>query len=135
LLTGSLALLGVRRDGPLVVREATKVTNVPRDDRHPDPHFEAEMKDAGLMRGGDCCGSTSVTWAASPFGPTIYYRCMNLQSLLVCSDDRTVSVLRQVLDELEIGVEHCAHPTPAQKKLARQTFEAVIVDCVGEPSL
>ena len=60
---------------------------------------------------------------------------MNLQSLLVCSDDRTVRVLRQVLDELEIGVEHCAHPTPAQKKLARQTFEAVIVDCTGEPSL
>ena len=60
---------------------------------------------------------------------------MNLQSLLVCSDDRTVRVLRQVLDDLEIGVEHCAHPTPAQKKLASQTFEAVIVDCVGEPSL
>jgi CheY-like chemotaxis protein len=78
---------------------------------------------------------TSVIWAASRFGPTIYYRSMNLQSLLVCSDDRTVRVLRQVLDDLEIGVEHCAHPTPAQKKLASQTFEAVIVDCTGEPSL
>jgi DNA-binding NarL/FixJ family response regulator len=60
---------------------------------------------------------------------------MNLQSLLVCSDDRTVRVLRQVLDELEIGVEHCAHPTPAQKTLARRNFEAVIVDCAGERSL
>src|SRR5258707_357782 len=71
------------------------------------------------------------------FSPSSYhqYHSMNLQSLLVCSDDRTVRVLRQVLDDLEIGVEHCAHPTPAQKKLASQTFETVIVDCVGEPSL
>ncbi|PYX28960.1 MAG: hypothetical protein DMG77_13825 [Acidobacteria bacterium] len=78
---------------------------------------------------------TPVTWAASRLGPTIYYLSMNLQSLLVCSDDRTVRVLRQVLDELEIGVEHCAHPPPAAKKLARQTFEAVIVDCTAEHSL
>jgi DNA-binding response OmpR family regulator len=59
---------------------------------------------------------------------------MNLQSLLVCSDDRTLRVLRKVLGELEIGVEHCADPAGATKKLARQNFEAVIVDCEDERS-
>jgi len=60
---------------------------------------------------------------------------MNLQSLLVCSDDRTLRILRNVLNELEIEVEHRADPTAATKKLADQTFEAVIVDCTDERSL
>jgi DNA-binding NtrC family response regulator len=60
---------------------------------------------------------------------------MNLQSLLVCSDERILRVLRRVLDELEIEVEHCADPTAATKLLARQTFEAVIVDCAEEGNL
>ncbi len=60
---------------------------------------------------------------------------MNLQSLLVCSDDRTLRILRNVLNELEIDVEHRADTTAAAKKLADQTFEAVIVDCTDERSL
>lgn len=54
---------------------------------------------------------------------------MNLHSLLVCSDDRTLRVLRNVLGELEIDVEHCADPGDAARKLAKRRFEAVIVDC------
>ena len=54
---------------------------------------------------------------------------MNLQSLVVCSDDRTVRLLRNVLSELEIEVEHCPDSTQASKKLAQQRFEAVIIDC------
>jgi len=54
---------------------------------------------------------------------------MTLQSLLVSSDERTVRVLRNVLDELEIGVEHCPDPSQAGRKLAQQSFEAVIIDC------
>lgn len=54
---------------------------------------------------------------------------MNLQSLVVCSDDRTVRLLRNVLGELEIEVEHCPDPAQASKKLAHQRFEAVIIDC------
>lgn len=54
---------------------------------------------------------------------------MNLQSLVVCSDDRTVRLLRSVLGELEIEVEHCPDPAQASKKLAQQRFEAVIIDC------
>jgi CheY-like chemotaxis protein len=54
---------------------------------------------------------------------------MNLQSLLVCSDDRTVRLLRNVLGELDIAVEHCADSLAAKRKLAEKRFEAVIIDC------
>ncbi|HET7209585.1 MAG TPA: PilZ domain-containing protein [Terriglobales bacterium] len=54
---------------------------------------------------------------------------MNLQALLLCSDDKIVRVLRRVLNDLEITVEHCADPELAILKLSRRRFEAVIVDC------
>jgi DNA-binding NtrC family response regulator len=60
---------------------------------------------------------------------------MNLRSLLVCSDGRIFRVLRRVLDEFEIEVEHCSDPTAATNLLARRAFEAVIVDCAEERSL
>ncbi|HZR63625.1 MAG TPA: PilZ domain-containing protein [Terriglobales bacterium] len=52
-----------------------------------------------------------------------------LQSLLLCSDDKVVRVLRRVLTDLEVGVEHCTDLDAAVQKLTRQRFEAVIVDC------
>jgi len=52
-----------------------------------------------------------------------------LQALLLCSDDKVVRVLRRVLTDLEIGVEHCTDLDTAVHKLTRQRFEAVIVDC------
>ncbi|HZQ19239.1 MAG TPA: PilZ domain-containing protein [Terriglobales bacterium] len=52
-----------------------------------------------------------------------------LQALLLCSDEKVVRVLRRVLTDLEIGVEHCTHLDLAIQKLTRQRFEAVIVDC------
>jgi len=55
---------------------------------------------------------------------------MNLQSLVVCSDDRTVRLLRNVLSELEIDVEHCPDRAQASKKLSHERFEAVIIDCM-----
>jgi CheY-like chemotaxis protein len=54
---------------------------------------------------------------------------MNLQSLLVCSDDRTLRVLRAVLSELEIEVDHCADSANATAEMAKHRFEAVIIDC------
>jgi CheY-like chemotaxis protein len=59
---------------------------------------------------------------------------MNLESLLVCSDDRALRVLRNVLSELEIHVEHCADDVSAAKSLAQRSFEAVIIDCQDERS-
>jgi CheY-like chemotaxis protein len=59
---------------------------------------------------------------------------MNLQSLLVSSDDRALRVLRNVLSELEIHVEHCADHLSAAKKLSQHSFEAIIIDCEDEAS-
>lgn len=54
---------------------------------------------------------------------------MSLKSLLFSSDEKTVRVLRRVLSDLEIGVELCSEAEGAIRKLTRQRFEAIIVDC------
>jgi DNA-binding response OmpR family regulator len=60
---------------------------------------------------------------------------MSLNSLLVCSDDKTVRVLRRVLSDLEISVEHCVDTESAVHQLTRNRFEAVIVDCGSSGAL
>jgi CheY-like chemotaxis protein len=57
---------------------------------------------------------------------------MSLQALVVCSDDKILRVLRRVLSDLEIGVELCGNADSAVRKLTRQRFEAVVVDCHDE---
>src|SRR5258707_6697917 len=54
---------------------------------------------------------------------------MSLKSLLVSSDEKTVRILRRVLSDLEISVEHCETADSAVRKLTRQRFESIIVDC------
>ena len=56
---------------------------------------------------------------------------MSLQSLVFCSDEKILRVLRRVLSDLEIHVEHCADTESAVRKLTRHRFEAVIVDCAS----
>lgn len=56
---------------------------------------------------------------------------MTLKSLLLCSDDKIVRVLRRTLGELDISVEHCAAAEGALHQLSRDRFEAIIVDCAG----
>ena len=56
---------------------------------------------------------------------------MNLKSLLLSSDDKTVRILRRVLSDLEIGVEHCTAADDAIRRITRQRFEAIIVDGVN----
>jgi hypothetical protein len=53
---------------------------------------------------------------------------MNLKSLLLSSDERTVRILRRVLSDLEIEVEHCQAADDALRRITRQRFEAIIVD-------
>ncbi|MGA7290093.1 MAG: PilZ domain-containing protein, partial [Terriglobales bacterium] len=53
---------------------------------------------------------------------------MNLKTLLLSSDAITVRVLRRVLSDLEIDIEHCAAPDEAIRRITRQRFEAIIVD-------
>lgn len=54
---------------------------------------------------------------------------MNLKSLLLSSDERTVRVLRRVLSDLEVVVEHCSSSDDAVRRITRHRFEAIIVDC------
>jgi DNA-binding response OmpR family regulator len=53
---------------------------------------------------------------------------MSLQALVLCSDEKILRVLRRVLSELEIKIEHCTERDAAIRKLTRDRFEAVIVD-------
>jgi len=59
---------------------------------------------------------------------------MSLKSLLLCSDEKIVRVLRRTLSDLEIEVELCANSERALRKLTRERFEAIIVDCSDEGS-
>ena len=53
---------------------------------------------------------------------------MNLKSLLLSSDEKTVRILRRVLSDLEIEVEHCCAADDAIRRITRQRFDAIIVD-------
>jgi c-di-GMP-binding flagellar brake protein YcgR len=57
---------------------------------------------------------------------------MSLKTLLLCSDAKIVRVLRRVLGDLDIAVELCVDADSALRKLTRQRFEAIIVDCADD---
>ncbi len=56
---------------------------------------------------------------------------MNLKSLLLSSDEKTVRILRRVLGDLEIDVEHCSIPDDAICRITRRRFEAIIADAAN----
>ncbi len=53
---------------------------------------------------------------------------MGLKSILLCSDEKIVRVMRRVLGDLEIEVELCSDAEAALRKLTRHRFEAIIAD-------
>jgi c-di-GMP-binding flagellar brake protein YcgR len=57
---------------------------------------------------------------------------MNLKSLVLCSDQKILRVLRRVLGDLEITVELSSDPNSALRKLTRERFEAIIVDVADD---
>ena len=57
---------------------------------------------------------------------------MNLKSLILSSDEKTVRILRRVLSDLEIGVEHCSSTDEAIRRITRQRYEAIIVDAANK---
>ena len=57
---------------------------------------------------------------------------MSLKALLLCSDAKIERLLRRVLGDLDIAVELCLDADSALRKLTRQRFEAVIVDCADD---
>src|ERR1700681_3936668 len=58
---------------------------------------------------------------------------MSLKALVLCSDEKIVRVLRRTLGDLEISVELCTNADSALRKLTRDRFEAIIVDCGAGP--
>jgi c-di-GMP-binding flagellar brake protein YcgR len=57
---------------------------------------------------------------------------MSLKALLLCSDEKIVRVLRRTLGDLDISIELCGDADAALRKLTRQRYEAIIVDCSDE---
>ena len=57
---------------------------------------------------------------------------MSLKALLLCSDEKIVRVLRRTLGDLDIVTEICDDSNLALRKMTRQRFEAILVDCAGE---
>src|SRR5215472_3415254 len=60
---------------------------------------------------------------------------MALRSLLLCSDEKIVRVLRRVLSDLEIDVDLCPNADAALRKLTRQRFEGIIADLADEGTM
>ncbi|HTR65445.1 MAG TPA: PilZ domain-containing protein [Terriglobales bacterium] len=54
---------------------------------------------------------------------------MKLRALLLCSEEKIMRVLRRVLSDLEIDIDHCPDADTAVHKLTRDQYECVIVDC------
>ena len=54
---------------------------------------------------------------------------MALKSLLLCSDEKIVRVLRRVLGDLDIEIELCADADSVLYRLTRRRFEGIVVDC------
>ena len=54
---------------------------------------------------------------------------MALTSLVVCADKKAVLVLGQILKELSIEVENCEDLSAAADRLAKQHYDAVVLDC------
>ncbi|MBV9340649.1 MAG: PilZ domain-containing protein [Acidobacteria bacterium] len=52
-----------------------------------------------------------------------------LTALLLSSDEKLVRVLRRVLSDMDVVIEHSTEPDLAIAKLTRERFDAVIVDC------
>lgn len=59
---------------------------------------------------------------------------MSLKALLLCSDEKIVRVLRRTLGDLDISAELCPDSDAALRKLTRQRYEAIVVDCSGDRS-
>lgn len=59
---------------------------------------------------------------------------MSLKALVLCSDEKIVRVLRRTLGDLDIALELCPDSDAALRKLTRQRYEAIIVDCAVEGS-
>lgn len=51
------------------------------------------------------------------------------RALLISADANAISVLSQVLAEMELATEECFYCDAAPHKIAEQTYEVIIIDC------
>jgi len=58
-----------------------------------------------------------------------------LSSLLVCADETAATVLRRVLEELDVNIEACADPLRASVRLAQEKFDLIVLDCDKQSEL
>jgi len=54
--------------------------------------------------------------------------------MVLCSDEKIVRVLRRTLGDLDITIDLCSDSDAALRKLTRERFEAIIVDCADAGS-
>jgi CheY-like chemotaxis protein len=57
---------------------------------------------------------------------------MSLKSLVVCAEDATTQVLRQILETLGLTVDHCLNAVDVHPKLADSRYDSVVLDCENE---
>lgn len=53
---------------------------------------------------------------------------MALKSLIVCADTKALQVLRQIFEDLGVGVEHCEDSSLATIRLKTGNFDAIVID-------
>src|SRR5664279_2462741 len=59
---------------------------------------------------------------------------MNLDSLLISHDAALVGVLRPALEKISVNLKICPDSGPGTDVLAKQKFDAVIIDCDDLPN-
>src|SRR5215469_5957485 len=74
----------------------------------------------------ECFLSTSVTcWG---YWLPLVWRDMALRCFLFSTDEGTSDVIRQVLTELDVEGESCSEAAMAVVKIAKESFQLVVVD-------
>jgi len=59
---------------------------------------------------------------------------MNLDSLLISRDTALLGVLRPALEKVSVNLQVCGESQPGHDLLAKQKFDAVIIDCDDLPN-
>ncbi len=54
------------------------------------------------------------------------------RALLISPDANTISILSQILAEMDLGVEECGDFDSAAHKITEQTYEVVLIDCLDQ---
>src|SRR5262249_60895000 len=54
---------------------------------------------------------------------------MASRALLISPDANTISVVGQVLAEMELGIEQCFDSEAAAPKITEQSYEVIVMDC------